>query len=361
MKAFFQLYLAALKEFARDRMTVFWTIAFPLVFIFLFGVIFGSNSDPRFDVGLVMEDRGAASAQLAQVLKQVPVFNITEGTRDAELAALKKGDRRAVIILPQGLSDAVAQKQSAPVQVFYDPANQQSSQIVLGITREIVEQTDRRLSGVPSTLIIAEQTIQAQSLRSIDFLLPGILAMALMQLGLFGTAQPMVQLRDQGVLRRLAATPLPRRTFLASQVGLRLTIALLQTVVIVGVGYFVFNVPMDGSWLMLVGLVVLGALMFIALGYVVAAFSKNQESAAGISSMLSFPLMFLSGLFFPVELMPAFLRPIVALIPLTYLVDAIRQVMVESNPLHPLPVDVAVMGAWLAGGLMVAVRFFKWE
>jgi ABC-2 type transport system permease protein len=148
---------------------------------------------------------------------------------------------------------------------------------------------------------------------------------------------------------------------LASQIAMRLTIALAQTAVIVGFGVIVFQVPMESNLLVFLAMVVLGALTFIALGYVVAAFSKNQETAAGISSLINFPMMFLSGIFFPVEFIPSFLQPIIAIIPLTYLVDGIRQLMIGTNPVFPLPVDVGVLLAWLVGSLVIAIRFFKWE
>jgi ABC-2 type transport system permease protein len=361
MKAFMQLYAASFKEFARERMTIFWTMAFPVLFILLFGVIFSNSNDTKLDVGLVLEDRGPSGATLAEAFKNIPVFKITEGAREAELAALRKGDRRGVIVLPVGMSQAIAQNKPVALQVYYDPAQQQQSQIVLGVVRDLVQQADRRISGTPVLLSVDAKSVQAQQTRFIDFFVPGMLAMAIMQLGLFGTAQPIVQLRDQGVLRRLSATPLPRVTILASQVALRLTVALLQAAVILLLGMLVFQVPMLGSWPVLVGFVLLGGLMFISLGYVIAAFSKNQESAAGISSVLSFPLMFLSGLFFPIDFMPDFLKPIVQIIPLTYLADALRQIMVGSNPMHPLAFDAALIGAWMALCMLVAVRFFKWE
>lgn len=361
MPAFIQLYIASLKEFVRDRMTIFWTLAFPLVFVVMFGVLFSFNGDSKFDVGLVIEDQGATGQQVANILRQVPVFKLYETGRDGELTALKRGDRRAVIILPAGLSDGVAAKQPARISVYYDPANQQTSQIVLTVTRQVLDQVDRQISGTQPAFTVEQEPVQAAQLRSIDFLLPGILAMALMQLGLFGTAQPLVALRDQGVLRRLSATPLPRWTVLASQIAMRLTIAIAQTVIIVGFGVVVFQVPLQGNPFLLFGMVVLGALTFIAIGYMVAAFSKNQESASGISSLINFPMMFLSGLFFPVEFVPQFLQPVIAIIPLTYLVDAIRQIMIGTNPLFPMPLDIGILAAWFGVSLVVAVRFFKWE
>src|SRR5581483_9643255 len=100
MSAFIQLYLASLKEFVRDRMSLFWTLAFPLVFVVMFGVLFSFNGDSQFDVGLVVEDQGQAGQQVAGFLRQVPVFKLSEDSEDQELAALKRGDRRAVIVLP---------------------------------------------------------------------------------------------------------------------------------------------------------------------------------------------------------------------------------------------------------------------
>lgn len=283
------------------------------------------------------------------------------GDRESELAALRQGDRRAVIVLPTGLAQAVAQRQPSPVQVYFDPAQQQASQIVLGITRQVLQGAERHITGTPTLFTVQEETVQAQDLRGIDFMLPGILAMALVQLGLFGTAQPIVQLREQGVLRRLNATPLKRSTVLASQVAQRLTIGLAQAVLVLALGMLVFKVPMVGNWAALFAFVVLGALVFVALGYVIAAFSRTQESAGGISSILNFPMTFLSGLFFPVELLPSAVLPLAALMPVTYLADGMRQVMVGANPLYPAWLDAGVLVAWLVVCLALAARFFKWD
>ena len=361
MRAFSQLYAAALKEFVRERMTIFWTVAFPVMFVLLFGVIFNNTADTKINVALVNEDPGPQAARLGEAFKSVGVFKVAEGRRDEEIEALKKGDVRGVIILPAGLSQAIAQRQPATLEVYYDPAQQQQSQIVLSVVQQVTEEADRRLSNTQTLLKVESKSVQAVQSRFIDFFVPGVLAMAIMQLGLFGTAQPIVQLRDQGILRRLGATPLPRGVWLLSQVAMRMTVALVQAAIIVLLGMFAFQVPMLGSWLVLVGFVLLGGLMFISLGYVIAAFSKNQESASGISSILSFPLMFLSGLFFPVDFMPDFLKPVVAIVPLTYLADALRQIMVGSNPLHSLMLDAAMLGGWFLICLVVSVRFFKWE
>jgi ABC-2 type transport system permease protein len=232
---------------------------------------------------------------------------------------------------------------------------------VLNIVGGVVNAADQQITRRPTLLTVQPQTITASSLRTIDYFLPGILAMSLMQLGLFATAPALVQLREQQVLRRIGVTPLPRSILLASQVAFRLTIGLTQTLIIVGVGTAVFKVQVLGNGVLLAGLVLLGALMFVALGYFISGLAKTQESVTGITQLVNFPMMFLSGIFFPVAVMPAWIRPVVSILPLTYLGDALRQIMVGAPPDNPLLLDVGILAAWLVGCSVLAVRFFRWE
>lgn len=361
MAAFIQLYLASLKEFVRDRMAMFWTLAFPIFFIVLFGIIFSGNNDTSFDIGVVVEDDGPIGAAIGQVFGQVEVFNVTEGEREALLEELRRGNLRIVIIVPEGLSDAVTSGQAAEVEAYYDPSNQTTAQVALTIVDKVIAGFDQQLTQRPTLLTVKSVSVIAEGLRQIDFLLPGILAMALMQLGLFGTAPALVQLREQQVLRRIGATPLPRTTLLAAQVLHRLTIGLAQTLLIILVGALLFQVSIVGNVGMLVVFVVLGACMFVALGYLISGLAKTQESVIGISQLINFPMMFLSGLFFPVDFMPAWIRPVVEVMPLTYLADALRQIMVGAPPVHPLALDLGVLAVWLVISAVLAVRFFRWE
>jgi ABC-2 type transport system permease protein len=146
-----------------------------------------------------------------------------------------------------------------------------------------------------------------------------------------------------------------------SQLAFRLVLAVIQAAILLIIANLVFGVPVLGSWLMMIGLVVLGTLVFIALGYVVAARVRTVEGATPIVNLISFPMMFLSGIFWPVEIMPDFIRPVISAMPLTYLGDAFRQVMVGSPPLYPMSVDILVLVAWLIVCMILTVRFFRWE
>jgi ABC-2 type transport system permease protein len=170
--------------------------------------------------------------------------------------------------------------------------------------------------------------------------------MALMQLGVFA-AIPLVQQREKLILKRLNATPLPRWTLVGSNVIVRLIIAAVQTVLILGIGITVLDVEVAGNWALIAGFVVLGALAFTSLGYVIASFARTEEAANGMTSIVQFPLMFLSGIFFPLEIMPEWLRGVATFMPLTYLGDALRQTMVGGGAYAPLGVDVLVLGGWM--------------
>jgi ABC-2 type transport system permease protein len=355
------LYRASIKEFVRDRAALFWTFAFPVIFIVLFGLIFSGNSSPSYTVGLVNEDGGAVGNTLAQTFGQVKPFTIKTGTREAEVDHLKKGQIDLVIVIPSGLSQAIASGQTAQVQMVYDPSSSPTNaQIVVNIVQQVLADFNSGYTHVTPPLALATpQTVTAHHESGIDFLMPGVLAMSLMQLGLFATATPLVSLRQDQVLRRLGATPLPRWKLLASQVMLRLTIGFAQAAVIVGLSIWVVHI--EGSLLAVAGLVLLGALTFVAIGYLVASLARTVESANGITTAVNFPMMFLSGIFFPLALLPAFLTPVVRALPLTYLADALRQVAVGSVPEFPMMVDLAVLAGWALVCALLSARFFKWE
>lgn len=363
MPTVFRLYVANMKEFIRDRAALFWTFAFPIVFIVLFGAIFSGGGSHTYSVGLVNQDDGTVGATLANAFEhKVKPFNTTTGSYDNELNALKKGNLDLVIVLPAGLSQTVASGHTAQVQMYFDPSKDAATaQIEQTIVAQTLEVFNRSIVRTAPPLALATNTITSQALSEIDFLMPGILAMSLMQLGLFATATPLVSLREEGVLRRLGATPLPRWQLIAGQLFMRLTIGITQAALIIGISVAMFHVRIQGNYLALAGLVVLGALTFIGLGYLIAAVARTVESASGISSAINFPMMFLSGVFFPVALLPAFLAPVVKALPLTYLADAFRQITVGGTPDFPMWVDLAVLGGWCVVCTALAARFFRWE
>jgi ABC-2 type transport system permease protein len=204
------------------------------------------------------------------------------------------------------------------------------------------------------------ETLQTENLNFISYFVPSMLGLSVMQVGIFA-AIPLVADRVKLIFKRLSATPLRRWQLVGSNVLMRLLIALTQAVIIVAVGVSVFGVEIVGSFLLTVLFIALGAMAFLALGYVIASFAKTEDSANGMTSVVQFPMMFLSGTFFPIDQMPDFLQSVARVIPLTYLSDALRQVMVGGAAFAPLWVCAAVLIGWLVVCFGIAARKFRWQ
>jgi ABC-2 type transport system permease protein len=364
MRALRALTIANVRSFVRDRAALFWTLAFPLIFIFLFGFIFQGSGGAGLDLAWVDEDGGStASTQLRTAFAAAQGVELTDASRDAAITSMKDGDADGIVVVPAwygaGLA-AAATGTGAPAQieVYTDPSRQslqgsvyQAVGSVLGIVN---------LGGRPPMVVPVAQTVQTENLNFISYFVPSILALSVMQLGIFA-AVPLVADREKGILKRLSATPLRRWQLVGANTLMRLLIALVQTVIIVGVGSVFFGVQISGSLLLAAGFVALGAVSFLALGYVLASFTRTEEAANGMTQVIQFPMMFLSGVFFPIEAMPQFLQSIARLIPLTYLADALRQVMVGGTAFAPLWVCAAVLVGWLVVCFAIASRKFQWQ
>lgn len=366
MRSLLALTGANLRSFVRDRAALFWTLAFPVVFIILFGTIFsGGSSD--YTLGWVDQDGSAPVAQLRQAFEANAPVELVDGAIDDARAKMRAGDLDGIIVIPKGLGEAVAAGQGGgaagppvAITVITDPSRSSSSQAVLQIATGLVMGANIQLSGATPLLTVASESLQTNRLNSVSFFVPSILAMALMQLGIFA-AIPLVQQREKGILKRLNTTPLPRWALVGSNILVRLLIATAQTLIIVGIGVVVLGVEITGNPLVIAGFVVVGALTFTSIGYVIASFARTEEAANGMTSVIQFPLMFLSGIFFPLEVMPEWLRGVATFLPLTYLGDALRQSMVGGTPFAPIGVDALVLVGWLVVTLAVSARFFRWQ
>ena len=363
MRALSALTIANVRGFVRDRAALFWTLAFPLIFIFLFGFIFQGSGGAGLDVAWADEDGSPASAQLRTAFAATEGVDVTDHDRAAAIALMEDGEADTVIVVPAGYGAGLAAAGSgtgapAQIEVYTDPSRQQLQGSVYQVVGSVLGIVN--LGGRPPMVVPIAQTVQTENLNFISYFVPSILALSVMQVGIFA-AVPLVADREKGILKRLSATPLRRWQLVGSNTLMRLLIALVQTVIIVGVGVAFFGVEVSGSLLLTAFFVALGAVSFLALGYVLASFTKTEEAANGITQVVQFPMMFLSGVFFPIEAMPQFLQSIARLIPLTYLADALRQVMVGGTPFAPLWVCAAVLLGWLVVCFAIASRKFQWQ
>ena len=360
METLLRLTVANMKGLVRDRAALFWTFFFPIMFVLLFGVLFSGSGDSKVSVGFVDQDRTSVSAQIQNEFAAVPILNVQTGSLEDEKAAMQRGDVSAVIVIPKGMAAAVAAKQQTALQLFVDPSKTQTTQVVQGAVAQIANGFNLGLAGGSTILGIDQQSLASTNISTVTYLVPSILAMALMQLGVFA-AVPLVQQREKGILKRMGATPLARWKLVASNILLRMVVAAVDTVLILGVGIAVFHIQIVGNLAVAAGFVFLGAGAFLALGFMLASFLKTEEQATGVVQVVQMPLMFLSGIFFPFDFMPEFLRSVARLLPLTYLGDGLRQSMVNGTQIAPIALDAAILAGWLVVCLAVSARSFRWE
>jgi ABC-2 type transport system permease protein len=343
---------------------VFWTLAFPLVFIVLFGLIFQGSGTTRLTLGWVDDDKSAAAAQLRAGFAALEGVTLVDATREAAVDDMKVGKVDSVLVVPAGYGAALATAETSAggpptqIEVYTDPSRPQLAGSVYQAVGTVLGVVN--LGGRPPLVVPSPQTVQTENLNAISYFVPSMLGLSVMQVGIFA-AIPLVADREKLILKRLAATPLRRWQLVGSNVLMRLLIALVQAVIIVGVGAIFFGVRITGSIPMVVGFVVLGAVAFLALGYVVASYTMTEDSANGVTSVIQFPMMFLSGTFFPIDQMPDVLQSIARIIPLTYLSDALRQVMVGGAAFAPLSVCAAVLMGWLVVCFGIAAVKFRWQ
>jgi ABC-2 type transport system permease protein len=357
LNAFVSLTRAYVRSFLREPSAVIFSFAIPILFIVVFGLLFSGGGASHYDIGVVQEVPGQTSQQLVDRLSGIQVFKVHQGDLSSELKRLKNGDRKAVVDIPASLNSG---NSPAVITVYDDPTNTATQQVVVPVLQQTVGAFDHDLSGVPARLTLQARSTSVQDLRYIDYLVPSILAMSLMQLGLY-SAVSLVTQRETKLLRRLGATPLPRASVIGAQVTQRVLISLLQAVVLIAVGRIFFHVDFSRNLPLLGAFILLGTLAFVAMGFIVGSAASTSETAMPLVQFISLPMLFLSGIFFPVDAGPAFIQPITRIMPLTYLGDALRQATVHATPLNQLWVDAAVLAGWLVFSFAISIRLFRWE
>jgi ABC-2 type transport system permease protein len=345
---------ANLKMSLRNRAALFWNLAFPALFIVIFGVVFGRGTTVEFDVGVAGPESAYRDAVVA-ALRANPSFAVSTGDEVDELQALADGNRGVVAVFA---AEAGGSAGGLPaVTLYYNATEGPVSQVAVGAVR----QTMIDVAGGPPPLPIEERPVTAQDVSFMDVFAPGILAMSLMNSGVIGLATAFVTYRERGILRRIRVTPFPLTSFILARVISQLLLAGLQAVILIGMAWAFFGLHLRGNPLVLLLAIVAGALAFLAIGFAISGIAPNAETAASYANLVTFPMLFLSGIFFSMENAPAWLRPITKVLPLSYLVDALREPMSFGNGLSAIWLDLLALILTFVIAMAIAVRFFRWD
>ena len=351
-----------LRAYRRDRTALFFGFLFPLLFMGLFGILnFGSFG--HVTLGIVDNANNAQSQAFIDGLKKIETIQLHTGTDDVEQAALRKGDRDMVMVIPADFRIAPARPGQAVPQLTLYENEGQGQQVAVGeaILNQVIDQISFGVTQTAPILQVDRRQVQGQNLKYIDFLTPGILGMTIMQLGVASVMFTFVIDRQRGVIRRIMATPLSRRNYMAAHVLERLVLALLQVAVLLAVAIWVLHAQIIGSMWVIGVLVVLGSALFLCLGFAMSSFVTTENQAPAIMQLVTLPQMFLAGVFFSRDAVPAFLRPVANVLPLTFLNDALRQVSTAGASLGDVGGSLVGMAIWTVALFIIAFRFFKLE
>jgi ABC-2 type transport system permease protein len=357
--------VVSIKSFYREKTVVFFRIAFPVILILVFGTIFMERDNEIFDLGVQDLDRTTASAELSKAIGLSGRFKIAQVPPAVDAAQYAKTNKRnLVLMIPKGFEESLTHRMAlddpsafVTLTKIHDPSS-------FGVTTKmqvldmVLAGVNQEMSGKPPFIKSADTSILPKKYRFIEFFVPGIIAMAVMTASLLGAVNVNAELRQKGVIRKLSTTPITRTEWILSNIFYQFILAVVSTAVMLLVSYVVFNVSLEiNAWLPV--FVALAVFAFVGLGMILTRVAKEAESAAAAADALMFPMMFLSGTFFPVEMMPELLQKFAKVLPLYYVNEGLRASMVSADNMAALRY-AAVIGIFAAVVFVLGVMITTW-
>jgi ABC-2 type transport system permease protein len=339
-----------LRVWFRSKSTLFWTLAFPILLMLLFGAIFSVTEDPRFDFYVQNQDiidgePSDASAGFVAMLNETGVLKLKMVDAAEDTAAyIEEEGVEMMLLIPEGFQQSCFAQNASVVLKTVPPEIDTSAATVRGVVEQIVEYFNAFATGQtpPQIVTIQQESLVSENYSYIDYFVPGLIGMTIMTTGVFGAVGWNTRNRELGILKKLATTPLSKFEYIIGVILFELVMCAISTVVILIVGVLVFDVTILPSIYSII-LIVAGSITFPGIGMVIARFVKETDSADAAVNAVTFPMMFLSGSFFPLEMMPEFLREVAKVLPLTYLSDGLRDSMVYGNAASALYNTVIVL------------------
>lgn len=359
MNSFKKMFVANFKELIRDGGTIFLAIFFPLILAIIFGIIFNEPTieDHSFNIGIV-DTKNEITDMISEQFKD---FKIYVGSEAEEILALEKGERDVVLKFPNVNFEDLADGDNYNVVVFLDYTKSDANHSLVGYLRhsfveieDLITNNDRKIN------VVLEGLREEENINTFQFIFPGILALTLMQMGLFGALE-YLKLRENKVFRSLSVTPLSKSALIGSDLLIRVILSFVQATVLISAGYLLFGLTIKGSLIQFVLLLILGCLTFTSIGFLLISFVKNSLVGNALVQIIQMVMMFLSGIFFPIDSLPSYLRPVTRALPLTYLGDAFRQVILGTTGEFSMLVNVSVLIFSLILTSTLTIKLWKWE
>ena len=332
-------------ELAREKEVVFWVFVFPLLLALGLGLAFRNKPADRTSIAIIS---GPNADHVLSLIQHSPQKDAIRATI-VDSAKAAKG-------LRLGKYDLVIEPVSADtVQYHFDPARPESVQ-----SHAEVDDTLQAAAGRKNVLATSIVTSSEPGSRYIDFLIPGLLGMNLMNSGMWGIGFALVDMRQRKLLKRFVATPMRRSDFLMALASSRLILMIIEVGLLLGFGVLIFHMRVLGSFLSILVIGAIGAVSFGGLGLLTASRAQKIESVSGLINIVMMPMWILSGVFFSYERFPAVVQPFIKALPLTALNDALRATILEGSSLFSQSGRIAVLVVWGGVSFVLALRWFRW-
>lgn len=348
-----QLTLVRFREFIRQPEAVFWTFVFPILLAVGLGLAFRSRpaEKPRVAVVSRFVKSGVNPEQAAARIRSSLIADssmIVELLDDTAAAHALRTARTTLVISPVGDGTAV--------EYSYDPQRAESRN-----ARLLADRAIQVGAGRADPVRITERRVTERGSRYIDFVIPGLLGMNLMGSGIWGIGFAIVDSRSKRLLKRFMATPMSRTEYLMAFLLSRMFFLILEVITLLGFGALAFGVPLRGSLVELGVICLVSALAFGGLGLLIASRARTVEGVSGLMNFVMLPMWVFSGVFFSSSNFPGVVQPLIRLLPLTAVNDALRANMLEGISITGLGFEMAVITGWLVLSFVAALKLFRWR
>ncbi len=376
-----------LKELQRNKLGLLMLVLMPLLMMAMIGYIYPSGSSydmSNLKVQVVNLDtvfmNVSLSDEFASAVNKINAMSVnmqfSNGTTvDALTDNIQRGAVDAGIIVPEDFTSCVLNGQQANITIVSDNSNPQVSAQVSAVLTGIIESMSTQVAQSKLATALNITTAQATSYMVpyavntqgvvegsssyFEFIAPGMMMMTVMMSVMTGLPGAITMERELGTLDGIMVAPINRLSIILGKSLAQLTRGLLQGFIIMVLAITLFGVTIQGSILLVVGLLLLGVFSFVGLGIALTSLAKDQETATMIMMTIMFPMMFLSGIFFPIKMMPGFMQTISSFLPLTYATDAMRKVMVLGAGIPQITTELIVLTVFGLVLLAIAVPLFK--
>jgi len=333
------------------------TLGLAATIIVVYGSLLSNPSSP--ELGFALNDDSPVLAEAVADLDGIDGIDIEVGTQAEELQALQDGDRWAVLVVPDGVIDAVGRGEPASADLLYEDDDPFQSAAARGILREFVADLNEGL-GVTDNLSLEEIVVPGEKgIGLLGTIFPGLVGMSLM-FGNSWAAATLVGWRQLGILKRLSSSPVNPFTIQIAQFSIFAILSALQVTVLVALGQLLFDVHIAGSYLTLAAVAAVGALAFMGIWYALASFMTNSAGFFATLNLSAFVMVFLGGSVVPNDDVPGWLDPLIQALPLTHLNDALRSVINDAASLSSVADQLLILGAWAIAGFALSSRLFRW-